>query len=143
MVNKMKFNWFWQAVISMVFFSAVTLLFKVLVDTKLKSEIINFYFFLFTTLGFLGFLLFRETTLKIPLNTLPTFGLLTLVALVANYYGLKALAAAPNPGYVSSIQEFKAVIVLIAAVFLFNSELSFTKGLGILFCFIGIILLSL
>jgi len=60
----MKFNWFWQAVISMVFFSAVTLLFKVLVDTKLKPEVINFYFFLFTALGFLPIKLLRGNCIR-------------------------------------------------------------------------------
>ena len=126
----------------MIFFVAITLLLKFLADTKLKSGIINFYFFLFTTLAFLPLVIWEGSEWKIPLKSLLYFVLLAFTAVIANYYSVTALAEAPNPGYVLAIQAFGIVITTLVAVFLFGSEISLIKMIGVIFSFIGLILLS-
>ncbi len=51
---------------------------------------------------------------------------------------LMAMASAPNPGYVGGITSLSAVVVAIGSVFLFGSDLSLSKMLGIVLCLIGV-----
>jgi hypothetical protein len=88
--------------------------------TEPQSEIINFYFFLLTTVVFLVFSLFKGTHLVISTGSIKWFALLAIVAAAANYFSVTAIRAAPNPGYVTGIRAFETVIIAVVAVFVFQ-----------------------
>ena len=135
-------TWFTESIISMFCFAGITLTLRALTETGLKSEVINFYFFLFTAIGFLPIVLIRETRVSIPASSLPLFVLLTIIALGANYFSLTAIAKAPNPGYVPAIQTFRIVVITLASIALFGSEITVKKAVGIVLSLVGVILLG-
>ena len=136
-------SWITQAFIAMLSISSMVLIFKRLTQFDMKPEIINFFFFLFTTLAFLVLILFKKTRIEIPTTAVPLFILIAIIAVVYNYFSISAIGAAPNPGYVEAIYSFRIVIILIASIFLFGSSITLTKMIGVVLCVIGLILVSL
>lgn len=135
-------NWLLYSLFAMVGFAAIGLIIKQLTIIEPKAEIINFYFFLFTALAFFVFSIFKGTRLAISTDTYKWLIVLAIVAVAANYFSVTAIRLAPNPGYVTGIRAFETVIIVIAAFFLFNSEISATKFMGIILSTCGLILLS-
>lgn len=56
---------------------------------------------------------------------------------------ISAIRSAPNPGYSEAIKSFYVVIVTIASFFVFGSELSAKKVMGILMTVAGLFLIAL
>jgi drug/metabolite transporter (DMT)-like permease len=127
----------------MISFAAMMLLFKKLTATTMLPEVINFYFFLFSTIAILIFNLLRGTKLELPSNSIYIFVLAALIAVVANYFSISAIKSAPNPGYSRAIQGFDVVIITISSVFLFGAQITIVKAAGIALSICGLILLSL
>jgi drug/metabolite transporter (DMT)-like permease len=136
-------NWTTSAFIAMISFAMMILIFKKLTGTSMLPEVINFYFFLFSTVAFLIFNILKKTKLDLPINYMYLFILAALVAITANYFSIIAIKFAPNPGYAKAIQSFDVVVITVASIFLFGSEITFTKAIGVAFSIIGLILLSL
>ena len=130
-------KWILYSLISVVSISIMTLLFKHLLNTGLNPEIINFYFFLISTIAFLGFLFTKSSNFQVPSSSIPVFIILGLLALSYNYFDLLAIKSAPNPGYVEAILTLKIVIVTFLSFWLFSSELNTTKLIGVGLCVLG------
>lgn len=137
-----KMNWLFYSLVAMISFAVMILIFKKLTTLEQRTEVINFYFFLFTTTAFSLFVFFRQVQLQIPIDSLPLLILLAIIAVVANYCSITAIRLAPNPGYVRGIQSFEVVVITVLAVFLFQSDINLTKLIGIALSLCGIILLS-
>jgi hypothetical protein len=60
-----------------------------------------------------------------------------------NLCGLMAMKLAPNPGYPVAIEGSKMVVVTLLSIWLFAAHFSAVKGLGALFCAIGVALICL
>lgn len=135
-------NWVVFSIISTAAFAGITLVLKKLTQSTLSSEIINFYFFLVTAGAFLLFALYKKTPVKADSSTWIWFGLLAGFAFVANYYGVTALKAAPNPGYVRAIQTLQIVLVTIAGIYLFDSAISAKTIAGIILAVFAVYLIS-
>lgn len=136
-------NWVTYSFISMVSFAAMMLLFKKLTETSMLPEVINFYFFLFSTIAFLIFNLLRRTKLELPSSSIYIFVLAALIAISANYFSISAIKIAPNPGYSKAIQSFDVVIISVSSIFLFGAKITMVKAAGIVLSVCGLILLSL
>ncbi len=63
--------------------------------------------------------------------------------MVGNFLGLKAIHAAPNPGYAEVLKTSQILIVTLASVFLFHSHFSWQKLIGIGFVIIGVALIAI
>lgn len=138
-----KVNWLAYSFVAMISFVVMILLFKKLTVMEPKTEVINFYFFLFTAVAFFFFAIIKKVQLEFPSKSLPLFILIAIIAVIANYASVSAIRSAPNPGYVRGIQTLEVVIITIAALFLFKSEITPIKFIGILLSVCGVILLSL
>ena len=139
----MIMNWVACSFISMISFSAMMLLFKKLTETNMLPGVINFYFFLFSTVAIFLFNVIRGTKLELPSNSIYIFVLTALIAVAANFFSISAMKLAPNPGYAKAIQSFDVSIITIASVFLFGSQITIAKAAGIVFSVLGLMLLSL
>lgn len=139
----MNLNWVACSFISMISFSVMMLLFKKLTETNMLPEVINFYFFLFSTIAIFLFNLVRSTKLELPSNSTYIFVLTALIAVAANFFSISAIKLAPNPGYSKAIQSFDVAIITIASVFVFGSQITIAKAAGIVLSMLGLILLSL
>ena len=135
-------NWLIASFIATVGFAGMSIIITKFTGMGLAPEVINFFLFSGTGLGFLAFILVRRTTLSIPVNAIPWFILLAAIAVAANYYSVVGFGLAPNPGYVRGVAGFEVAIVAVAAVFLFGSELTLTKSIGIGFSLVGLLFLS-
>jgi uncharacterized membrane protein len=142
----MKLNWFVYSLITMFGFAVMTLLFKKLTTMGLSSKIINLYFWGFTFLGFLLLSVIIKGEL-IPPRGKNLFLFLIIIAaiisVVANLALVEAIGIAPNPGYAKAVMACEVAIVAIASIFLFASEFTLAKGLGILLVILGVVLLGL
>ena len=137
----MKMSWLLYALLGMVFFAGMILLFKKI--TLLGTE--PLILLLFLTIFLAGFYVVHVSITKTPLKVNSTVILLILAAAFLSYLGnlfyTKSIALAPNPAYSTTIISLQIVLIAIASVFLFGSELSTVKGIGILFAIVAGILL--
>jgi drug/metabolite transporter (DMT)-like permease len=136
-------TWVALSLLAMSCFVGVALIVKRLTLTEPQAEVINFYFFLLTTVVFLVLSLFKGTRLVISPGSIKWFVLLAAVGAAANYFSVTAIRSAPNPGYVTGIRGFEAGITAVVAATLFKSEITGTKFTGIILTIAGLILLSL
>ena len=135
-------NWIFAAIISSIAFAGIPLLLKKLTQYSLTSEIINFYFWLITSMTFLAFAIYRKSSFKIDKGSLVWFLVLSVVAFFANYFSIIALKLAPNPGYVRAIQSANIVLITVSSIFLFGSTISIKTILGITLILGGLYLLT-
>lgn len=62
---------------------------------------------------------------------------------IGNLLLAKSIKLAPNPGYSLAILSTNIVIITIFSYFIFKSDLDFKSIVGIIFCIIGVVILSL
>lgn len=79
---------------------------------------------------------------KLPSSQLVYIFIAAVGAFSIVHFSLMAIAAAPNPGYVSGLTSLSAIVVAIASVFLFDAHLSVSKFMGIVLSLIGIYLIA-
>jgi len=139
----MKMNWFWLAVVSLFALSFLFIFFRKLTSIGLKSEVLLMYYFGIVAVIF-GFYAFSNRA-SFQLTQLQIIFLIAagIAGVVGNLFLVESLRVAPNPGYTSAVVAGNVILVSIAAVFIFQSELSLVKGAGIVLAVIGIILLGL
>ncbi len=139
----MKMNWFLLAIISMLLFTFMNLLFKKVLDLKVNSEVLIAYIFGLGFIMSLFYLIGKGESLQV--TRLP-FLLLVLAAafsITANFFLTQSIKTAPNPGYSLAVNSIQILLVAIASIFLFNSEFTLIKGIGTVLAVIGIILLGI
>jgi drug/metabolite transporter (DMT)-like permease len=135
-------NWILATIISSIAFAGISLLLKKLTQYPLTPEILNFYFWITTSITFLAFALYKKSSFKISTDSLVWFLVLSIVAFVANYFSIIALKLAPNPGYVRAIQSANIIIITVSSIFLFGSTISIKMILGIMLILGGLYLLT-
>lgn len=128
----------------MICLSAMFLVFKKLGNLGANEyTIITFYFFIAAAM--LTVYSFVSKTDILPKNNMIWYLLILTAVLGAagNIMLVKGLSSAPNPGYALAIVNANVILVTIGAFFLFGSEITFVKGIGIVLSLLGIILLGL
>ena len=136
-------KWFFLSIVA-----AIALAMHVLVMTKiikLGVPISRANFFVFLCVAIL--LLFQQLILKdgftLKVSYWPYVFFAALGAFLVIQLSLMAIKDAPNPGYVNGLESLSAIIISIAAVYLFQSSLSITKVLGIICCLAGAFLIGI
>lgn len=135
--------WILYAVFAMLCFAGMQLLFKQLTRVGLSSPLILLYVFGIGAVICLAHLAATRTSLSVGARAL---GLLTAAAAFSyagNFYMVRAIDQAPNPGYAMAVVGLQSLVVTVAAFILFGSELSWDKGLGVALSVLGIGLLTL
>jgi len=77
-------NWILLTIISSIAFAGISLLLTRLTQHQLTPEIINFYFWVITSITFLAFAVYKKSSFKIDKGSLVWFLVLSIVAFVAN-----------------------------------------------------------
>ena len=128
--------WIKFAIIAMISHAALMIILKKVTGSGIQTEIINFYFLLFTTVVIFCFAATKNSRFKIPANLVVWFVILAIIAFFYNYFAMKAITAAPNPGYVVGILSCNIVIVTVVGALLFGNPLTATKvvGIGLMLC---------
>ena len=133
--------WIIYSFLSMICIATLTLIQTKLTKIETSSILINLYLFAFTLIGFFVLAL-REG--KFAVSKVAVIWLIAsaVVAVGANYFMVEAIRLSPNPGYPWAIASFNLVIVTIASIFLFSSDFTVNKFIGILIVLLGVVVLS-
>jgi drug/metabolite transporter (DMT)-like permease len=133
--------WQWYALVAMVCFASMQLLFKHLTRRGVEPAAILLMVF---ALGALPYLV-HVRMMRTPLPTTgPVIAMLAFTALLAylgNLFSVRAVSQAPNPGYAVALVSLQAAAVTLAALALQGATLSWVKAIGVALCCIGIALL--
>ena len=133
--------WQWYALIAMVCFAFMQLLFKHLSRRGVDSAAILLLVFAFGALLYLVHMRATRTSLPTTGGVIALLALTALLSYVGNLFSVRAVAAAPNPGYAVALVSLQAALVTVIAVALQGATLSLVKAIGVALCCIGAALL--
>jgi drug/metabolite transporter (DMT)-like permease len=133
--------WQWYAVSAMVCFATMQLVFAHLTRRGMSPAAILLVVFGVAAVFYAGHV--RLTRTQLPLSTSALLMLVTAAALsfAGNLFSLRAMAAAPNPGYASAISGVHALVVTVCSIFIFGIAVSWPKLCGVVLCVLGVALL--
>jgi uncharacterized membrane protein len=135
--------WMLYSVLTALSFTGMFLLFKRVSLEGTSTVAYLTWIFLFSSLFFFLHIGVTKESIRLSVTTI----LLILAAGVLSYVGnilqFKAIAAAPNPGYPLAIVSSQAVLMTIASIYFFGSDFSLMKGVGVVLCVTGAMVLSL
>jgi drug/metabolite transporter (DMT)-like permease len=133
--------WQWYAVSAMVCFATMQLVFAYLTRRGMSPAAILLVVFAVAAILYAGHV--RVTRTPLPFSASAMLMLVTAAALsfAGNLFSLRAMAAAPNPGYASAISGVHALVVTVCSIFIFGVALSWPKLCGVVLCVVGVALL--
>jgi len=133
----------WQvsAFVAMGCFAAMQLIFAALSRRGMSAASVLVGVF---AIGALLYSIHLSTT-RAPLPRAPRDLALVAAAAALSYVGnwllVRALAAAPNPGYAVAISGLQAVVVSVASIGVIGAEFSWMKAAGVVLCAAGVTLI--
>ncbi|KHO55503.1 MAG: hypothetical protein QT10_C0001G0107 [archaeon GW2011_AR19] len=135
-------NWFLLAFASLFMFAGITLIQKHLLNLGIHPIIFGLYLMAFTFALFLITAIVTKQNIIVPNIWIIFLILAGVLALFGNLAATYSFKFAENPGYTQAIISASGVAVLFASIFLFKSELTPLKLVGVLLTTIGIIFLG-
>lgn len=136
-------SWFMYALLGMVFFSAMVLVFKKLTALGVKTSALLLLVFLFGALFYGAHTLVTKTPVKINYSIIVLLAAAALSSYIANLFYVKSIELAPNPAYPTAIVGLQVGLIAIGSILFFGSEFNWIKGVGLLLTIVAIVLLSL
>jgi drug/metabolite transporter (DMT)-like permease len=133
--------WQWYALVAMVCFAAMQLLFKHLSRRGVDSAAMLLLVFAFGTLPYLVHVRITRTPMPASAPVMALLAGTALLSYVGNFFSVRAVALAPNPGYAVALVSLQAALVTVAAVGLLGATVSWVKAIGVALCCLGIALL--
>lgn len=131
-------NWITLSVVSAFCLTALNLLTKGILNKGVLPEVLNFWLFSLSAVGFALLTYFRGQSFQIPSSTTYLFVALIAVVLAYNDFLVRAFSEAPNPGYVQGIVSLSMILVLVLSVIFFGSALTVSKFAGMVLVLMGI-----
>lgn len=138
----MNATWLIYTLISVFFTAAMVLIFKKTTMQGVDAAVILFVLFSVAALLYGAHLLVNRTSFNVGGWPLILIVLAAICSYVANLLQVKSIALAPNPGYVFAIVSLNVVLVTVASYFLFSSEITLVRGIGIMLGIIAVALIS-
>lgn len=138
-------KWFFYALLAMVFFSGMILIFKKLMLLGLDTPRILLGVFIGGAVLY-GLHLFSSPGRNLVSLTPFIIGLIILAAMLSyagNLLHLKSMEIAPNPGFATGVVSLQAILITLGAWLLFQSSLSATKVAGLVLAMVALVLLAL
>jgi len=135
--------WLVEAVVAMLCFAGMQLLFKRLTEIGLGSPVILVFVFGFGALLYLGHLAVVRPPVAVGGRTVALLAAAAALSYAGNLLMVRAVGRAPNPGYAVVVTGMQGLVVTLAAVALFGSDFTPTKGVGVALAVLGMALLAL
>lgn len=139
----MTINWVLSAIFAALSFTFMILIYKKLLLLNINQNILNLFIFGFVFIGFGIVLVSTKTPVKITFFMLILLIIAAVFSLLGNYFQVKAVSNAPNPGYAITLQSTSLILITILSIFLFKSSFSWVKLVGITVVILGSYLLSI
>ncbi|PIN73572.1 hypothetical protein COV20_05100 [Candidatus Woesearchaeota archaeon CG10_big_fil_rev_8_21_14_0_10_45_16] len=137
----MKMEWLIYALLGMLFFSGMILLFKKITLSGVTPATLMLFVAIFLTVFYTLHVVLTRSAAKVNGSVLVLIIIAAFLSYLANLFYTKSIAVAPNAGYPATIISLQLAVITIASVFLFGSELSLLKGTGIILAIVAGILL--
>ncbi len=134
--------WIAYSFAAMVLLASMVLIIKQVALGGVASGVILFWLFVVGTVSMGCHLLVARQSLRVSGSVWVMIAVAGLLSYLGNLVYFRAMAAAPNLGYPVAIEGCKAVLVLIASVFLFDAGLSLPKAAGVVLCAAGVYLIT-
>jgi drug/metabolite transporter (DMT)-like permease len=133
--------WQWWAVGAMACFAAMQLIFASL--SRRGADVAAVLLYVFSIAALLYLTHVRATRAVLPRAPRDVALLAAAAALsyVGNWLLVRALAAAPNPGYAVAISGLQAAVVTAAGIGILGAEFSWTNVAGVVLCAAGVTLI--
>ena len=135
-------NWFWYAIVSMVFLSIMFLFITKATKFGVRPELVYVFQSVFAIgLGLL-YLFASKISISLPKGIWVFLILAGIFAVIGNFLMFKSISIAPNPGYAIAVISADALLVAIASIFIFKSEFTWIKAMGVILVTLGVVLLG-
>jgi len=135
--------WYILALLSALCFSVNIIVIKYALNLGLSGIVIMFFLYAGGAVCYLAHVLLQNQSLNLAPKILIMLLATGFLSYLGNYFQVTSILTAANPGYTAAIVATNGAIVTIASYYLFKSDLSTIKFLGVLSCVIGVALLSL
>ncbi len=139
----MKMNWVIYSIIATISFTFMVLAVKKLSNLGVGSKLFNLYLFGLVFIGFLVWNISTNSSLKINKTIFIFLLIAAIFSLIGNFLMVYSIGLAPNPGYIVAIVGTHGALVTLLAFFIFRSEITFMKIVGVVLAAIGVILISI
>ena len=139
----MHYNWFTYSLLAAFFLAASFLLVKKASIAQISAETLTAYTWGISFILLFGYLIITKQNIHV---TPSQFGIIALAAIAFLFGALllnKGVYTAPNPGFATAIGSVQVLLVVLASVILFGSELTGIKILGSIAVIAGVVLLGL
>lgn len=133
-------SWVIYALISLVFYFILNLLFKLVAQEN--PLIVSLFLYGAATVAALLALIPIKTFTMVPRSIVLAI-IIGICSMLGTIFGLKSIRLSPNPGYSVAIFSSGFVFITLVSVVFFGSSLSASKVTGIIATFIGLVLLSI
>jgi len=137
-------KWFIYALLAMIFFSGMVLIFKKLMIIGLDTPKILLGVFIGGAFFYGIHILFFSGKNNASITWL-IIGLIVLAALLSylgNLFMLRSMEIASNPGFTVGVVSLQAILITLGAWMLFQSSLSSTKIVGLVLALVALVLLG-
>ena len=135
--------WIIYSLCAALSFSGIFVIFKALELRSVSTFVSLAWVFIVAALLYVGHNAYTKESLKVSGTVLYLVLAAGVLSYIGNAFQFRATALAPNPGYAIAVVSVQVVLVTVLSLFLFGSDFSTTKGLGVLLSLCGVILLSL
>jgi drug/metabolite transporter (DMT)-like permease len=136
-------EWLVTALLSMLAFSGVFLLYKKVGDLGVSSEALFLYYFAVSAIILFLYMYFNKMPLGVSTTAVALLLGSALLGVVGNILMLNAMKGSTNPGYALAVVGANTLLVAVASVFIFKSDFTLVKGVGTLLAVLGVILIGL
>jgi drug/metabolite transporter (DMT)-like permease len=133
--------WQTSALVAMLCFAAMQLAFRYLSRKGIDSAAMLLLVFVFGALPYFVQVKLTRAPLPTDMAIIALLAGTGLLSYVGNLFSVRAVAAAPNPGYAVAIVGLQAAVVTLAASGLLGESMAWEKLLGVALCCAGIALL--
>lgn len=134
--------WPWYALVAMICFALMQLAFRYLSERGVDSAAMLFLVFAFAAIPYFVHVRATRTPLPSGAGRVALLAGTALLSYVGNFYSVRAVAEAPNPGYAVAIVGLQAAVVTLAAAVMFlDADLSWARAVGVGLCIAGVALL--
>lgn len=134
--------WVIYAIIAAVGFGAISLLITYISRGGVESIILNAWYFLIASIMFLLIALATSAhKLKLHSSSIKWIVLLSVVAVVTNYFSVKALQSGPNTGIVRALLMIQILVAALGGIYLFHQGITGRAGIGIALVVGGLLLI--
>jgi len=135
-------SWLSQSLIAATALAGMLLLLRRL-GGGLPPLLILAWLFALGALFSAGWVVISGGSLRIGTSSLGGIALAALCSVLGNAAYVRAIAAAPNPGFPVAIEGGKAVLVLLVAALIWGDPVGNVKFVGCALCIAGVILIAL